>query len=835
VLVRQTASPAKQSPAKQSPAKRRRTLAKNTPVKAELTLDSSGYEFSKDYSEEERAYQELRGRTGAHRAAISLKETHYEEDEEDEEEEEDEEDEEKDEEDEEEEEEEEDEDEAEDDDEVEYQISVLDEANDLEGEEPEDFIIAPRQSIFSPIKNGILFVYFFIHNIITSTFRAITSLINRSLELFVYTPILFIVDSFKSLFHTLNQLINRLLALLGAGAHNQWVKKAFAATIAVSLLTLATPPTVHFLDNQGLFKALSNLRFTTPGTYIPPDLPPGSAEEIVDRLLELERQLSSYSALSQQVLLQNKALRQDNEDEKIRRAAIDDSIYLLKQDLEKLNTFAKSSTSHIGDLRQFHRDTKASIKEIHENIMRLDSDVEKHETDLKTRNSKSDVAISEMKNLKTNIDLFKKDLHRLEGELKKVSDYEYISKIAIKSIQDWLPPQLAVRVNPKTKKIEATPEFWTALRGVFADRTEMEKSVASQASKIADAKVVQKEISWHEFLKGNEEAIKGFVKVQMDEKWNQAGEEGVIVSRDYFMEILKDQVASLHGDMEGKMKGLMDKFEKSSKENLSKAVATAEAMIKRVKKSGGGKGDLSSEAMERIVETAIHKYATDTLAKPDYALYSSGARINPLLTSPTYFHSPKSVIKRLGSYVFGGAGATWGHQPAMALFQDTNVGMCWAFPGDHGYLGIRLSEPVLISDVSVEHVHRDVSKNIGSAPRQWSLYGLVTDESARSQIESIASGLYDSSPSSNLPRGYTLLVRGDYNINDDEGKTIQTFPFPMAIKRLNIPIEQVVFAVGSNWGNNEYTCLYRIRVHGQGLHENADDANKGFGDDEIVS
>lgn len=826
MLVRESASPAKRSP-----AKRRRTPAKKPLVKAEVTLDSSNYEFSKDYSEEERAYQELKGR----RAAISIKETHYEDDEEDEQDE-DEEDEDEDEEEEEEDEEEEDEDEDEDEDGIEYQVSFLEDNEvNVEDEEPEDFIIEPRQSIFSPIKNAILVVCFFFYNIITSTLHAISFLINRSIEIFIYTPILFIVDSFKSLFQTLNDIINNLLALIGAGAHNQWVKKAFAAIISLSLLTLLTPPIIQYLDNQGVFKALGNLRFTTPGTYVPPDLPPGSAEEIVDRLLELERQLSSYSALSQQVLLQNKALRQDNQDEKIRRAAIDDSIYLLKQDLEKLHTYAKSSTSQIGDLKQFHRDTKDSIKEIHENIMRLDSDIEKHETDLKNRNSKSDVAITEMKHLKANIDMFKKDLHRLEGELKKVSDYEYISKVAIKSIQDWLPPQLAVRVNPKTKKIEATPEFWTALRGVFADRTEMQKSVASQAAKIADAKVVQKELSWNEFLKGNEEAIKGFVKVQMDQKWNQAGEDGVIVSREYFLEILKDQVASLHGDMDSKMKGLMEKFEKSSKENLSKAVATAEAMIKRVKKSGGGKGDLSSEAMERIVETAIHKYATDTLAKPDYALYSSGARINPLLTSPTYFHSPKSFVKRLGSYVFGGAGATWGHQPAMALFQDTNVGMCWAFPGDHGYLGIRLSEPVLISDVSVEHVHRDVSKNIASAPKHWLLYGLVTDDAAKSQIESITSGLYESSPSSKLPRGYTLLVRGEYNINDEEGKTIQTFPIPLAIRRLNIPIEQVVFAVGSNWGSAEYTCLYRVRVHGQGLLQNDEDSKKGFGDDEVVS
>jgi hypothetical protein len=246
----------------------------------------------------------------------------------------------------------------------------------------------------------------------------------------------------------------------------------------------------------------------------------------------------------------------------------------------------------------------------------------------------------------------------------------------------------------------------------------MQKSVAAQISKIGDTKVVQKEVSWAEFLRANEEAVKGFIKVQMDDRWNQAGENVATVSRDYFLEILRDQIGDLQRDMDGKVKGLVEKFEKSSKDNVAKAMASADAFVKRAKKSG--KSDLSSEAVNSIVETALHRYTTDTLAKPDYALYSSGARINPSLTSPTYFHSPKNILKRVGSYVFGGAGSTWGHQPAMALFQDTNVGMCWAFPGSQGGLGIRLSEPVIVTDISVEHVHRTVSKDVGSAPRQWS-------------------------------------------------------------------------------------------------------------------
>jgi hypothetical protein len=288
----------------------------------------------------------------------------------------------------------------------------------------------------------------------------------------------------------------------------------------------------------------------------------------------------------------------------------------------------------------------------------------------------------------------------------------------------------------------------------------------------------------------------------------------------------------MQGDMDGKMRTLLDQFEKSSKDNVAKAMASADALLKRAKK--GGKADLSAEALNSIVETALHRYATDTLAKPDYALYSSGARVNPHLTSATYHAHQHSFAKRLASFFTGGAGTTWGHPPPMALFPDTNVGMCWAFPGTQGGLGIRLSERVLVTDVSVEHIHRDVSQNIGTAPKQWFLYALVSSADARAQIVEINAGLYEDGPVHNVPREYVLFGRGEYDVDAEDGRTIQTVPVPAAIRRLNIPVEQVLFVVGSNWGNQEYTCLYRVRVHGQGIHSTDEDSEKGFGDDLLL-
>jgi SUN domain-containing protein 1/2 len=44
---------------------------------------------------------------------------------------------------------------------------------------------------------------------------------------------------------------------------------------------------------------------------------------------------------------------------------------------------------------------------------------------------------------------------------------------------------------------------------------------------------------------------------------------------------------------------------------------------------------------------------------------------------------------------------------------------------------------------------------------------------------------------------------------------IQTFPVDTEIRNLGIDFGVVVLIVKSNWGMGEYTCLYRIRVHGQ--------------------
>ncbi|NXH14795.1 SUN1 protein, partial [Bucco capensis] len=119
---------------------------------------------------------------------------------------------------------------------------------------------------------------------------------------------------------------------------------------------------------------------------------------------------------------------------------------------------------------------------------------------------------------------------------------------------------------------------------------------------------------------------------------------------------------------------------------------------------------------------------------------------------------------------------------------DMYPGNCWAFKGSLGYLVIRLSREIFPTSFAVEHIPKTLSPsgNILSAPRNFEVYGL-DDE---------------------YQEGGKLLGHYEY---DQEGEPLQMFPvMEQSAKAFQI----VELRVLSNWGEPEYTCLYRFRVHG---------------------
>ncbi|KAJ6531881.1 hypothetical protein B0H19DRAFT_1189078 [Mycena capillaripes] len=246
--------------------------------------------------------------------------------------------------------------------------------------------------------------------------------------------------------------------------------------------------------------------------------------------------------------------------------------------------------------------------------------------------------------------------------------------------------------------------------------------------------------------------------------------------------------------------------------------------------SKSGKSSMTIKSSDgQDVTAIIAHYINMALGKdtrPDFALQSSGAGIIPKLTSPAWEPRPSTMRGRFVELITGIRHV--GRSPAWAIHHEVRDGYCWPFAGSQGHLGVVLAAPVYIEDITIDHVAADVATNSdrASAPREMEVWALVEGQDNVAKLEAWRADKAQRRENGEsvedepmrpemLPKApeYIRIATFRYDISAENN--VQTFPVDQEIKALGIDFGVVVLMVKSNWGQAEYTCLYRFRVHGQ--------------------
>ena len=134
----------------------------------------------------------------------------------------------------------------------------------------------------------------------------------------------------------------------------------------------------------------------------------------------------------------------------------------------------------------------------------------------------------------------------------------------------------------------------------------------------------------------------------------------------------------------------------------------------------------------------------------------------------------------------------WERQNPRTILQPGSApGQCWAFKGSEAYVVIKLSNPVFINNVTLEHIAKNLSpdRSVSSAPRTFEVLGLENVE--------------DANP----------IHLGNFTYDTENFKNpVQTFEINQMSTRKSFAY--VELKILSNYGHPVYTCLYRFRVHG---------------------
>jgi SUN domain-containing protein 1/2 len=227
-------------------------------------------------------------------------------------------------------------------------------------------------------------------------------------------------------------------------------------------------------------------------------------------------------------------------------------------------------------------------------------------------------------------------------------------------------------------------------------------------------------------------------------------------------------------------------FESLVKEAVSKSSSETRREILEWLKSQPEFLPKSSESSVTLddVQKMILLYDADKTGMTDYAFEPSGGTIVSKHCSDTYDVDNQN-FKIFGVHLFSSS-----NSPRKVIQAGNAPGNCWSFRGSNGYVTIRLGRKIIPTSFSLEHAQKRLlpENNIDSAVKDFMVEGLRNPDETEG------------------------AVLGRFQYEDDESRPIQTFqvgdpnPGVFGYIRLNIH---------SNHGNQDYTCVYRFRVHGR--------------------
>ncbi|KAL1117220.1 hypothetical protein AAG570_004547 [Ranatra chinensis] len=121
-------------------------------------------------------------------------------------------------------------------------------------------------------------------------------------------------------------------------------------------------------------------------------------------------------------------------------------------------------------------------------------------------------------------------------------------------------------------------------------------------------------------------------------------------------------------------------------------------------------------------------------------------------------------------------------------------GECWAFRGSGGSIVLQLAKSAIITSVAVEHIPKSltITGNTDSAPKEFSVCAYVTEDYFPDKC----------------------LHLGDFEFNRD-GPPRQQFYTELKKKPdgTAMSFRFIQFDFMTNYGNEQYTCIYRLRVY----------------------
>jgi hypothetical protein len=207
----------------------------------------------------------------------------------------------------------------------------------------------------------------------------------------------------------------------------------------------------------------------------------------------------------------------------------------------------------------------------------------------------------------------------------------------------------------------------------------------------------------------------------------------------------------------------------------------------------------SAESLLGTLDKELAVIAADGTGRVDFAAAPGGS-----IMAHTATWAPKgySAMQRAADVLKGRRAAVG--RPQEVISTHSGMGHCWAMEGSSGSVTVRLADHILIDSISLEHIPAVIAMDGGMAApnhfRVWAYDHIAKPAPLWQRLPGKGGIPQDVEP--------LFLLEGVYDL---DGPVVQTFQVPKGV----VPGSAVELEVLSNHGHADYTCIYRLRVHGR--------------------
>ncbi|KAF7860437.1 hypothetical protein EAF04_008563 [Stromatinia cepivora] len=433
-----------------------------------------------------------------------------------------------------------------------------------------------------------------------------------------------------------------------------------------------------------------------------------------------------------------------------------------------------------------------------------------------------------------------KDVYRrldiAESDITFLKHRSTIDKNALAEIQKILPDFIALDKDSQGKPT-LPANLWQAMREkIRADpslipthvhRTPERPSDPSTKSDIRNNEVFNSK-QFDRYLESNRAKIQSWAGSEFDvlhqTRLQQLIKDGKIATKENVVELIKksyrDEAREVKSELQKVTKVLEDKVASLGKQALT---------VEQVKELAN---EVVIAQVEAISKANVNRKTAQSLQRMDHFAKRSHSAIIPRLTSPSYRfpHMDFGFIRR--SIALLASHPIPLPNPAdAALTSWEDIGDCWCSPQQNGNgptLGVITANHIWPDQVVVEHYPQSgyVSSGLSplSAPKPMELLVYISHKPTYLKVKSQSDQIFPEANYRDLESGWVQVGAWSF---DAFGFSQQAFPLQIDLKDFITEPEnnlkndtsatnKFLIRVKGNHGRGAvpYTCLYRIRLHG---------------------